>query len=69
MWLGYNCYIIFCHFLYPSTIVVEYYVMPLGVCPSVRMSVHLSAPFPIDNLSIYSWNFFKVCIPIVIGDE
>ena len=34
-------------------------------CPSVRPS----APFPIDNLSIYSRNFFKFCIHIVIGDE
>ena len=37
----------------------------LSVCPSVRPS----APFPIDNLSIYPRNFFKFCIHIVIGDE
>ena len=36
---------------------------------SVRPYVCPSAPFPIDNLSIYSWNFFKLCIHIVIGDE
>ena len=43
----------------------RYYVIPFGVCPSVRPA----APFPIDNLSIYSRNFFKFCIHIVIGDE
>ena len=37
----------------------------LSVCPSV----HPCSPFPIDNLSIYSRNFFKFCIHIVIGDE
>ena len=47
----------------------RYYVIPFGVCPSVRPSVRPSAPFPIDNLSIYSRNFFKFCIHIVIGDE
>ena len=36
---------------------------------SVRPSVRPSAPFPIDNLSIYSRIFFKFCIHIVIGDE
>ena len=36
---------------------------------SVRPSVRPSAPFPIDNLSIYSRNFFKFCIHIVNGDE
>ena len=45
--------------LYPS----------VSVRPSVRLSVRPSAPFPIDNLSIYSRNFFKFCIHIVIGDE
>ena len=35
--------------------------------PSV--SVRPCSPFPIDNLSIYSRNFFKFCIHIVIGDE
>ena len=34
-------------------------------CPFVRPS----APFPVDNLSICSWNFFKFCIHIVVGDE
>ena len=43
----------------------RYYVIPFGVCPSVRPC----SPFPIDNLSIYSQNFFKFCIHIVIGDE
>ena len=38
-------------------------------CLSVRPSVRPCSPFPIDNLSIYSWNFFKFCIHIVIGDE
>ena len=36
---------------------------------SVRLSVRPSTPFPIDNLSIYSRNFFKFCIHIVNGDE
>ena len=36
---------------------------------SVRPSVRPCSPFPIDNLSIYSRNFFKFCIHIVIGDE
>ena len=40
------------------------------VRPSVRTSVHPSAPFPIDNLSICSRIFFfKFCIHIVIRDE
>ena len=47
----------------------RYYVISFGVCPSVRPSVRPSAPFPIDNLSIYSRIFFKFCIHIVIGDE
>ena len=42
--------------LYPS----------VSVCPSVRPSV---LTISIDNLSIYSRNFFKFCIHIVIGDE
>ena len=45
--------------------VLCYTLRCLSVCPSVRPS----APFPIDNLSIYSRNFFKFCIHIVIGDE
>ena len=45
--------------LYPSVSV------GLSVRPSVRTCSH----FPIDNLSIYSRNFFKFCIHIVIGDE
>ena len=36
---------------------------------SVRPSVRPCSPFPIDNLSIYSRNFFKFCIHIVIGNE
>ena len=43
--------------------------IPSGVRPSVCASVRASAPFPIDNLSICSLNFFKFCIHIVIGDE
>ena len=60
------------HFLFiipRHTLVARYYVIPFGVCPSVRPSVRPCSPFPIDNLSIYSWNFFKFCIHIVIGDE
>ena len=52
--------------LYPS-VSVRLSVRPsvrLSVCPSVRPC----SPFPIDNLSIYSRNFFKFCIHIVIGD-
>ena len=36
---------------------------------SVRLSVRPCSSFLIDNLSIYSRNFFKFCIHIVIGDE
>ena len=36
---------------------------------SVHPSVRPCSPFPIDNLSIYSRNFFKFCIHIVMGDE
>ena len=53
--------------LYPS-VSVRLSVRP-SVCPSVRPSVRPCSPFPIDNLSIYSRNFFKFCIHIVIGDE
>ena len=57
--------------------VLCYTLRCLSVCPSVRPFVRLSvrpyvrpcSPFPIDNLSIYSRNFFKFCIHIVIGDE
>ena len=52
-------------FIPRHTLVSGYYVIPFGVCPSVRPC----SPFPIDNLSIYSQNFFKFCIHIVIGDE
>ena len=38
-------------------------------CLSVLLSVRPCSPFPIDNLSIYSRNFFKFCIHIVMGDE
>ena len=38
-------------------------------CLSVRPSVRPCSPFSIDNLIIYSRNFFKFCIHIVIGDE
>ena len=36
---------------------------------SVRLYVHPSALYPIDNLSICSQSFFKYCIHIVIRDE
>ena len=49
--------------------VLCYTLRCLSVCPSVRPSVRPCSPFPIDNLSIYSRNFFKFCIHIVIGDE
>ena len=40
------------------------------LCYTLRcLSIRPSAPFPIDNLSIYPRNFFKFCIHIVIGDE
>ena len=35
----------------------------------LSVSVRPCSPFPIDNLSIYSRNFFKFCTHIVIGDE
>ena len=35
----------------------------------LSVSVRPCSPFAIDNLSIYSRNFFKFCIHIVIGDE
>ena len=54
-------------FLYPATKVWRGIMLYPSV--SVRLSVRPSAPFPIDNLSIYSRNFFKFCIHIVIGDE
>ena len=67
------------YFLYPATKVWRGIMLypsvsvRLSVRPSVRLSVRPSvrpsAPFPIDNLSIYSRNFFKFCIHIVIGDE
>ena len=41
--------------------VLCYTLRCLSVCPC--------SSFPIDNLSIYSQNFFKFCIHIVIGDE
>ena len=63
-------FIILMPFIIPRhTLVYGYYVIPFGVCPSVCPSVRPCSPFPIDNLSIYSQNFFKFCIHIVIGDE
>ena len=35
----------------------------------LSVSVRPCSPFRMDNLSIYSRNFFKFCIHIVIGDE
>ena len=51
-----------------------FYTPPLKcgevLCYTLRcLSVRPCSPFPIDNLSIYSRNFFKFCIHIVIGDE
>ena len=51
-----------------------FYTPPLkcgGVlCYTFRcLSLRPCSPFPIDNLSIYSRIFFKICIHIVIGDE
>ena len=53
---------------------LNFYTPPhfsVGVlCYTFRcLSVRPCSPFPIDNLSIYSPNFFKFCIHIVIGDE
>ena len=63
------CYLLI--FLYPATKVWRGIMLypSVSVRLSVRPSVRPSAPFPIDNLSIYSRNFFKFCIHIVIGDE
>ena len=51
------------HTLPCHTIVAEYYVIPIGVCPYVRAHCTI----PIDNLSIHSWNFFQFCIYILSG--
>ena len=51
-------------FIPRHTLVSGYYVIPFRC-----LSVGPCSPFPIDNLSIYSRNFFKFCIHIVIGDE
>ena len=67
-------FVVYC-FLYPATKVWRGIMLypSVSVRPSVRLSVRPSvrpcSPFPIDNLSIYSRNFFKFCIHIVIGDE
>ena len=60
-----------CSFLYPATKVWRGIMLypSVSVRLSVRPSVRPCSPFPIDNLSIYSRNFFKFCIHIVIGDE
>ena len=57
--------------LYPATKVWRGIMLypSVSVRLSVRPSVRPCSPFPIDNLSIYSRNFFKFCIHIVIGDE
>ena len=49
---------------YVNTIVAGYYGIPSGVCPTVRPC----SPFPIDNLSIHSHNFFDFWVHIVIED-
>ena len=58
-------------FLYPATLKCRGIMLypSVSVCLSDRPSVRPCSPFPIDNLSIYSQNFFKFCIHIVIGDE
>ena len=43
--------------------------LPVSARPSVHAPVCLWSPFSIYNLSIYSRNFFKYCIHVVIGDE
>ena len=67
----FDCFFLYFFFVFipRHTLVARYYVIPFGVCPSVHPSVRPCSPFPIDNLSIYSRNFFKFCIHIVIGDE
>ena len=64
------CFFCVC-FLYPTTKVWRGIMLypSVSVRLSVRPSVRPCSPFPIDNLSIYSRNFFKFCIHIVIGDE
>ena len=65
--LSFDFTIVFWSFLYPATKVWRGIMLYPSV--SVRPSVRPCSPFPIDNLSIYSRNFFKFCIHIVIGDE
>ena len=58
----FRCFI----FLYPATKCGEvlcYTLRCLSVCPSVRPS----APFPIDNLSIYSRNFAYILLTAMSG--
>ena len=62
LWIFYEVFYTPPHF---SVEVLCYTFRCLCVCLSVRPC----SPFPIDNLSIYSRNFFKFCIHIVIGDE
>ena len=61
-------------FVLVCIVLCTFYTPPLkcgGVlCYTFRcLSIRPCSPFPIDNLSIYSRNFFKFCIHIVIGDE
>ena len=58
-------------FLYPATKVWRGIMLypSVSVRLSVRPSVCPCSPLPIDILSIFSRNFFKFCIHIVIGDE
>ena len=54
--------------LYPATrqwLGIMVYLLVSSIRPSVRPC----SPFPIDNLSIHSRNFFKFFIHIVVGDE
>ena len=66
-----NFLIFWCFYTPPhfSVGVLCYTFRCLSVHPSVRRSVRPCSPFLIDNLSIYSRNYFKFCIHIVIGDE
>ena len=64
-------YLIYCFlttlFIPRHTLVSGYYVIPFGVCPSVCLSVRPCSPFPIDNLSIYSRNFFNFAYILLLA--
>ena len=56
-------------FIPRHTLVSGYYVIPFGVCPSVRPSVRACSPFPIDNLSIHGIfsNFAYILLSAMSG--